>query len=273
MTVASDDTRWLASVGAMLRDTRLERGVSLEEVAQATKISKSQLAAIESGDASRLPAPVYVRGFVRVYADYLGVSTGPLRPEPVTPPVSHAQTRGDGTASAQRERSRVKKRWVTPLVLGICVLLLAYAYQRHGQSVPPPKAPVAAAPAPQPVAPAFTASSTARPNDPGVPVKPAEVVAQEVTANEGGAVLKLKVNQDCWLNITIDGAISQQYDLKAGDLIEWKAEDSIALDLGNAGGVEAVFNGKQLAPFGEQGKVAHIVLKAESAKDVTDTNH
>lgn len=273
MTVASDDTKWLASVGAMLRDTRLERGTSLDEVAQATKISKSQLVAIESGDASRLPAQVYVRGFVRVYADYLGVSAGLLRPEPVTPPAPHPQSRGDGPALAQRERSRAKKRWVAPLLLGICVLLLAYAYQRDGQPVPPPTAPVVAAPAPQPVAPTFTTSSTARPSDPNVAVKPAEAVAQETTTNEGGAVLKLKVNQDCWLNITIDGAISQQYDLKVGDLIEWKAKDSIALDLGNAGGVEAVFNGKQLAPFGEQGKVAHIVLKAESAKEATETNH
>lgn len=272
MTVASDDTRWLTSVGAMLRDTRLERGVSLEEVAQATKIGKSQLAAIESGDASRLPAAVYVRGFVRVYADYLGVSTGLLRPEPAMPPPSQAQTHGDGPAAAQKERSRAKKQWITPLLLGICVLLLVYAYQQHGP-VPPPKAPVVAAPAPRPVVPAFNASSTARPNDPSLPVKPAEVPAQEVTANDGGAVLKLKVNQDCWLNITIDGAVSQQYDLKVGDLIEWKAKESIALDLGNAGGVEAVFNGKQLAPFGDQGKVAHVVLRAEAEKEVTETKH
>ena len=88
-----------------------------------------------------------------------------------------------------------------------------------------------------------------------------------VPAAEGGAILKLKVNQDCWLNITIDGAVSQQYDLKAGDLIEWKARETIALDLGNAGGVEGVFNGKPLASFGETGKVAHVVLKADGNRD------
>jgi hypothetical protein len=78
----------------------------------------------------------------------------------------------------------------------------------------------------------------------------------------GGIVLKLKVNQDSWLNITIDGAVSQQYELKAGDLIEWKGENVFVLDLGNAGGIEAEFNGKPLKPLGETGKPVHLVLKA-----------
>ena len=58
--------------------------------------------------------------------------------------------------------------------------------------------------------------------------------------------------------------ISQQYDLKAGDLIEWKADKVITLEMGNAGGIEAELNGKPLKPFGEPGKTAHIVLKADT---------
>ena len=77
-----------------------------------------------------------------------------------------------------------------------------------------------------------------------------------------GDILKLKVNQDCWLNITIDDTVSQQYNLKAGDLIEWKGEKAFALDLGNPGGVEAELNGKPLKPLGERGKPVHVTLKA-----------
>jgi cytoskeleton protein RodZ len=73
------------------------------------------------------------------------------------------------------------------------------------------------------------------------------------------------VNQDCWLNITIDNVLSQQYDLKAGDLIEWKGEKVFALDIGNAGGIEAEFNGKPLKSLGETGKTAHLILKREGA--------
>jgi len=78
-----------------------------------------------------------------------------------------------------------------------------------------------------------------------------------------GVVLRLKFNQDSTLNITIDGTVSQHYELKAGDLIEWKAEYSFSLDLGNAGAVEAEFNGKPLKPFGAPGLPVHVVLKAE----------
>ena len=92
---------------------------------------------------------------------------------------------------------------------------------------------------------------------------------EELSSGDGvrqtGIILRLKVNQDCWLNITIDEKVSQQYDLKAGDLIEWKGEKVFALDLGNAGGVEAELNGKPLKPFGEQGRTAHVVLKGEGA--------
>ena len=80
---------------------------------------------------------------------------------------------------------------------------------------------------------------------------------------QSGIILRLKVNQDCWLNITIDETVSQQYDLKTGDLIEWKGEKVFALDMGNAGGVEAELNGRPLKPFGGQGKTAHVVLKGE----------
>jgi hypothetical protein len=59
--------------------------------------------------------------------------------------------------------------------------------------------------------------------------------------------------------------ISQQYDLKAGDLIEWKADKVITLEVGNAGGIEAEFNGKPLKPFGQPGKSAHVVLKADGS--------
>ena len=104
--------------------------------------------------------------------------------------------------------------------------------------------------------------------------EPAAAVAETrksegVSPGEGvqpaGIILRLKVNQDCWLNITIDNIVSQQYDLKAGDLIEWKGEKVFTLDIGNAGGIEAELNGKPLKPFGEPGKSAHVILKGEGS--------
>lgn len=59
--------------GTMLRKAREVRGESLEEVAQALKLSMRQLVAIESGHYEILPGPAFVRGFVRNYARHLGL--------------------------------------------------------------------------------------------------------------------------------------------------------------------------------------------------------
>src|SRR5213082_591821 len=65
----------LASFGEELRREREIRGISVKEIADATKISKRFLEAIERNDHKTLPAPVFTRGFVREYARYLGLNT------------------------------------------------------------------------------------------------------------------------------------------------------------------------------------------------------
>src|SRR2546428_2389418 len=64
----------LASFGEELRREREIRGISLKEIADATKISKRFLEAVERNDHKTLPAPVFTRGFVREYARYLGLN-------------------------------------------------------------------------------------------------------------------------------------------------------------------------------------------------------
>ena len=59
--------------GARLRRARLRRGMDLEDVANATKISASNLRLIEEERFAELPARVYVRGFVGAFASYVGL--------------------------------------------------------------------------------------------------------------------------------------------------------------------------------------------------------
>lgn len=68
----------MQQVGARLRDARTARGMSLDDVAQITKIPRSAIAAIEDGDTSSLPAPVFVRGFVRALAGVVGLDGNEL---------------------------------------------------------------------------------------------------------------------------------------------------------------------------------------------------
>ena len=66
------------SFGPYLRGERERRGLTLEAIADSTKIKQSLLAALERNDMSRWPAGIFRRGFVREYASAIG-----LPPEPV----------------------------------------------------------------------------------------------------------------------------------------------------------------------------------------------
>src|SRR5216684_5716735 len=59
--------------GGMLRAARERRGVSLRQIADATKISVSVLEALERNDISRLPGGIFGRAFVRSYAVEVGL--------------------------------------------------------------------------------------------------------------------------------------------------------------------------------------------------------
>ena len=62
-----------AKIGRILEQTRRERGLSLDEVEQATKIRKRYLTGLEREDFAMLPDAVYARGFLKTYANYLGL--------------------------------------------------------------------------------------------------------------------------------------------------------------------------------------------------------
>ncbi len=74
---AGDDkappTRPRETIGDLLRRTRTEYGAEIETVAAALRIRAPYLAAIEQARYDRLPGAVYAVGFVRAYANHLGL--------------------------------------------------------------------------------------------------------------------------------------------------------------------------------------------------------
>jgi transcriptional regulator with XRE-family HTH domain len=66
------------SLGETLQAAREQKGVDLHRAERDTKIRAKHLAALESGDYSELPGPVYTRGFLKNYATYLGLDADEL---------------------------------------------------------------------------------------------------------------------------------------------------------------------------------------------------
>ncbi|MDC0335534.1 helix-turn-helix domain-containing protein [Pseudodesulfovibrio sp.] len=65
-------------LGLTLQRERERQGLGMEVVMEATKISRTNLVALENGDRSMLPHPVYTKGFVKSYARYLGLDANEL---------------------------------------------------------------------------------------------------------------------------------------------------------------------------------------------------
>lgn len=64
----------MANTGEMLREARERKGVSLEEAEEETKVRARYLAALENEEYDVIPGKAYVKGFLKIYANYLGLN-------------------------------------------------------------------------------------------------------------------------------------------------------------------------------------------------------
>ncbi len=66
------------TIGSQLRSARQAKGLTVDAVARVTKLSRASLAALEEDRFEDLPAAVYARGFVRIYAEFLELDASRL---------------------------------------------------------------------------------------------------------------------------------------------------------------------------------------------------
>jgi cytoskeleton protein RodZ len=109
----------METLGGKLRNERELRGLSLDELAASTRIQKKFLQALEEGRFDALQAPVFVVGFIRTYADALGLNPNPL----VAEYEALRQTLNPATPPRVLARRRDKSEWL-PLTIGSAVVLV-----------------------------------------------------------------------------------------------------------------------------------------------------
>lgn len=275
------------SPGAILRRCREFHGITLEEASETTKIGISHLKALEDDQIREFANQAYLKGFLRIYATYLGLNSDDIarmyeklfgahgeKPDP---------TRAASTPSALPKRWISLKKMIFPAFLLVIIILTATFFK-----LPPPPPARQSAPTPVVSAPPLQNAavqlnqSSARVNKverdtPLPPLKvekrPAEQPETEKTVSSKrpveapkGFILKVKVTQNGTMTATVDGEAAQQYELTVGDVIEWKAEKRVALELSNAGGVDVELNGKAYKSLGPLGKPAYVELDADGVK-------
>jgi cytoskeleton protein RodZ len=126
----------LTGFGEYLRRERELRGVTLEEISAATRISIRFLEAIESEELSKLPGGIFTRSFVRSYARFLGLDeervltdcqlAGRQKPEVDIRRI---------TANRARQNDAALRTRVIGLVVAAVLLAGGYALFRHSRRV------------------------------------------------------------------------------------------------------------------------------------------
>lgn len=96
----------MASFGHELRRTREQRGVSLEDIARETRLSKRYLLALEDEAIAKLPGGAYNRAYLKIYASTLGLDPEPLLRQYADEEARHAQSELDQLAAMNRAIER-----------------------------------------------------------------------------------------------------------------------------------------------------------------------
>ncbi|WP_025690269.1 helix-turn-helix domain-containing protein [Paenibacillus zanthoxyli] len=122
----------MSELGRQLKEARLQKGMSLDDVQEVTKIRKKYLEAIETGDYKVLPGSFYVRAFIKTYAEAVGVNPDELIQEPGSVPVPKEEPSTMETVLQKRSRRPETERnakWLPTLLMWIFpVLIIAVIY-------------------------------------------------------------------------------------------------------------------------------------------------
>jgi cytoskeleton protein RodZ len=233
--------------GALLRERREARGISLDEAVERTRIRRFFLVAMEEDRFGDLPGDAYVVGFLRSYAGFLGLDAAEVvacyhhrfkKPVPRNP-----EEPATGTGLFH---PTLRKRFL--LLAGLAAAAIALFFLIHLLFSPGPdqdSAPAApgvsetdmsvAAPAREPAV-EQPVSPESLPNDmvaedavagaADESGQQAEVPAAEPLAGipPQGAVLRIEALAAGWLEVTIDDRMVQRYRLEPGAVLSWKVE-------------------------------------------------
>jgi cytoskeletal protein RodZ len=226
-------------IGTTLREARVRRTLTLQQVEEDTKIRVKYVQAMENEDWDVMPGVTYVKGFLRTYSTYLGldpeVIIGEFRSRGMVPSAEHHEPFSGSSVIGKPHSHRGRNTVVVLAVVCLVVLAVIYALGMDwGKSDEPQTRPDAlgiGSPSPTP-----SKSPTPSASPTGVPASLKDVV--DVEAESG----------DCWMEVRRNdgqGVVLFSGTLGEGDRKKFKGKD-IWMNLGNPASVRLKVAGKQV---------------------------
>ena len=231
MRVNPDGAGPMFQLGSTLREARTRQGLELRDAAEATRIRVKFLAALEDERLGELPAEVYARGFLRAYAEFLGLDGDVY----VAELNSRLEARRPPPPPPPEPRLRLPSLdWrPTALVSGaaaiVLVSLLAWHYGGRSQPRPQPPAMSQVAGAKKTIA--HRPAATTRPSRPAL-----------------ARLVLVAARGDCWLSIRAEsrgGRLLEEGLLREGAAIRVAAR-RLWIRIGAPWNLDARLNGRVL---------------------------
>ncbi|MDE2571944.1 MAG: helix-turn-helix domain-containing protein [bacterium] len=247
----------MPSLGEQFRAAREARGVTLSEVAERIHIRSVYLQAIEEEDWPSIGAAVYVRGFLRTYARFLG-----LDPEGAV--TEFSDLTGIMPPATALEQSGAPARsgpsiwvWLAGIVAVALLAIVGYSFWQlelpAGSAAGVGAAGAAASPAATLAGgPSPRAAASAPPSP--TPAPQATAPLPPALAPSGLESVTLTWTAPSWVRVIVDGRQVSEGTFPASTVRTYRG-GSISLRIGNAGGVEIKENGRDLGMLGHSGDV------------------
>jgi len=233
------------SFGRYLQAIRLEKKISLEKISAQTRIGMANLLMIEQEDLEGLPAEVFVKGFLRSYADAIGADGD----EAVRRYDSRLNVAQKIAVSEEFIGKSAPRMWWKVLIsvvslagiIGVSIFGVAFFNHRPDSGISPEQK---------------IATDISRPTDSPQHDK---VEASTRTGVEK-LVLKVTAVEDTWLKIIVDEKEPSEHALTSGQKLELEATTGFNLLIGNSAGLKITLNDKPVPLSGKSGEVVTINL-------------
>jgi cytoskeleton protein RodZ len=273
----------VASFGERLKLEREKRGMTLEDVSGATKISTRNLKALEQEKFDQLPGGIFNRGFVRAYAKHLGLDEEQVVADYVEaagesiPSRDELEGRSGLTAQGEEQpKLSPKVPWVALaglLVLGT-LLLAIWIHYSHRQgpqngsgaaesTVERPGAPASAGannPATDALPAAVPEAQEPDSAKAGQPSATPAVAPRRAAGAKSAIEISLQAKDEVWVSITADEKPPAAVTLLKGQGMTAHAASHLILRIGNVAALEVSFNGQKVSVPGTAGQVKTLIF-------------
>ncbi len=272
-----------SNLGSLLRKSREARHIDLDEAVEATRIRRNYLEALENEEWSNLPSQVFVKGFLRSYAEFLGldkemVQDCYLRTSPFQKYTPHV-LKEVGVKSGRWHLISIISFLVLALIAAIIYLKKSNisivektfqylqiqgpaekkenALEREDSTVQDDKEKEALLiPAENLIEKEKEIAS--KPKSVEEATTPIETEAERALPPQ--FILTADVKSQTWIAIYIDDEPVKEYLLQPGETVRWEAAQGFDILVGNAGGIEFFLNGKEVGSLGPEGKVVRVKI-------------